>query len=99
MVPGAADGIVDDKTFAQRAPVMGAPGADGEKFVAAANEEHRLIVDMTTQHRAVGKGGELHSRTEVWSFELHIAGAHIVLRKQIGGVPFRTPTDPHLMQT
>jgi hypothetical protein len=53
VVPGAADGVVDNEALADRAPVMRTLGTDCKKVLAASNEDHLLIADPAGHHGTV----------------------------------------------
>ena len=97
-MPGATDRILYDKTFADRAPVVRAFGAYREDFIATTDQDHRSIVGIATQHRAVRNGGEVHTPTEIDSFKLYMAVIHFILREADPHRAIRAPSPPHLMQ-
>ena len=98
-MPGATDRILYDKTFADRAPVVRAFGAYREDFVATTDQDHRSIVGIATQHRAVRNGGQIHAPTEIDSFKLYMAVIHFILREADRTAQFgRRQMPPHLMQ-
>ena len=63
-MPGAADRLADDHAFGERPSIMRALRADGEQFLAAADENHRLVVDMAFQNVPISNCGELYAETE-----------------------------------
>jgi hypothetical protein len=59
VVPGAADGVVHNKTLGKRHAVVRAGGADRKQLIAAPREEHRFALRTADQHAAVSdcRGG------------------------------------------
>ena len=54
-MPRAADGVAAEQPLRERATVVGAGGADGKHFIAAANEDDRLAARMPEQGRVPGE--------------------------------------------
>src|SRR6185295_4331817 len=82
MVPGATDRLADHHAFSQWSSIMRAFRANCEQFIAAPDEDHGLIADMSLQHVPVGDRRELHAETEIGSFKSHMIGAHFILRSK-----------------
>src|SRR2546426_2505179 len=53
VVPWTADGVVDDETVGERAPIVAARRADGEDVLAAPHEDDLLAIDMALDGDAV----------------------------------------------
>jgi hypothetical protein len=52
VVPGAADGVLDEDSLSERTVVVGAFGADREQLVTPARQQHRVTSDMAQDHAA-----------------------------------------------
>jgi hypothetical protein len=64
MVPGTANGLVDDETFGQRAVVMRALRSHGENIRTAAHQQDIVLANMAEQ-LAVLESIWSHSQCEV----------------------------------
>src|SRR5215469_7427222 len=65
-MPWAAYRVLDDQPLSKRPAVMGACGTDREDFLAAAGQQHRLVVDLTHKHRAIGEIAFGNTVRQVW---------------------------------
>jgi hypothetical protein len=68
VVPGAADGVLDEDPLSERTVVVGAFGADREHLLTTARQQHPLVGDVPQDHAAFGDIRERHSLGEVGPF-------------------------------
>ena len=76
MVPGAADGVLDEDPLSERTVVVGALGADREQLVTAARQQHRFARTVSQDHAAFGDIRQRHSLGKIGSVELLLVFAH-----------------------
>ena len=67
MMPGAADGVANDKSIGQRSAVMGAGGGDSENVAALTYEDYRLAFIVADQWFIFGELAEFDARFQVRS--------------------------------
>jgi hypothetical protein len=76
VVPGAADGVLDEDPLSERTVVVGAFGADREQLVTPARQQHRVARDVPQDHAAFGDIRYCHPLGKVGSVELLLLFAH-----------------------
>jgi len=67
MMPGTADGVVDDQPLRERPTVMRAGRPNREQLITAAGKEYRIIPYMPADHPAIGHITEGNARGEIRS--------------------------------
>src|SRR5215471_1302452 len=65
-MPWAAHRVLDDQPLSKRPAVMGARGTDREDFLAAADQQHRLVADLTDKHRGIREIAFGNTLRQVW---------------------------------
>jgi hypothetical protein len=76
VMPRAADSLLDNQAFRQRAAVMRASCASGKDVVALPHQHHRLAIDLAEQRRILLKLVDVDAGFQVRSFRLFVAFRH-----------------------
>src|SRR6185437_11785797 len=76
MVPGAANGVIDDQPLRERSMIVAAECIDGENLGAKLDQEHLLVADMTEQ-LAICEISQRHALREIGSAWLVIL-THVI---------------------
>jgi len=65
VMPGAADGAVDNEPVDKGAMIMGAVGSDGECVGSLPRQQHLFVPDMTDQLAAIRELGERQTLRQI----------------------------------
>ena len=76
MVPGAADGVLDEDPLGERTVVVSAFGTDREQLLTAARQQHRVARDVPQDDAAFFDIRKRHPLRKVGSVELLLLFAH-----------------------
>ena len=78
-MPGAADGIANNKALGQWPAIVGARCADRQHVGAATYEQCRCFTDMATQHGPIAEPREGNALPEIRSVDRSCCFAHASL--------------------
>jgi hypothetical protein len=70
VVPGTADGVIDDESVGERTTVVAACGADRVDVIPAAHDDDRFAVDVTAQRHPVDERVHRNAGREIGTLEM-----------------------------
>ena len=78
-MPGTAHRAADNESLGERAAIVRAMGADGERLGAATHEQHRLFLHMANELAAIWQFSGGDSKREIGAGGLRLIFSHSVL--------------------